>query len=148
MSDKIEFRVCDPHEAREDWAIQFFPESSLECLRIMINGRDFIDIVNDTEQEKCGVKYGYGHPQIGYVTYDLKDSQGEDGCTERELMPFCCIGCGDQGCCTFRGKWHEEDGYVVWHGFSSNALDDYGLEFRFEKEDYYRKIDRIEKMAG
>ena len=99
-----------------------------------------MEIIRRAEAEKSEKGADtYGHADAGLFVSFARIEPGE-----RWIMPFCCIGCGDLACCTFEGDWRKDDHFVYWENFISYTLKDYGLRYRFDREEYFRKLDELE----
>lgn len=134
--DELRIEIMNPWEEHEDWARDFYDENTY-APRLLVNGRELMDIMNDIEMEKTGKRAGYGHNHSIFSMYDNLDDM---------FMPFCCPQCGEDGCCDFSGSIRITGKTVYWEKFHSWLLHDYGVEFCFERKKYLETIKAWHKL--
>lgn len=141
MADKLEFKLIDPVEANENWALEY--GSKCKGVEIYINGTEIVPILKGIEilyaskEGKPHLAGDYGHNTPKHLYSQLTKSL--DGA---ELL--CCGGCGDSGCWSVLVSIEQDDEYVYWNHFEHNHRDwEYGLSYRFEKQEYEQAMQQL-----
>lgn len=148
--DQLEFRLMDPVEAQEEWAVQFgADELSVE---IRINGAELAEQASRLEKgiprdrpvdlNNCD----YGHMKISllyrYLSGELEDEYG--------IPLLWCRDCGVPECDSVRCSIRTEDDCVIWEKFTKNGRKPIGedLRFRFSKDNYQEQLEFLKKHCS
>ncbi len=138
MADKLEFKLIDPVETGEAWALEYGSKSM--GVEIYINGREIVSILKEielpyaTQEGKPHLAGDYGHNTPQHLYEMLTEA------VEVELL--CCGGCGDSGCWSVLVSVREEEDYVYWEHFEHNHRDwSYPLSYCFDRQEYEQALE-------
>lgn len=140
--DKLDLVIF--RNIEEDWVEEWGSRTKFTySMKILINGKDLAELAKEEEGRKRGRGFRYGHAEASWILRQLKgaDEGGSD------FDPLCCPSCGEPACCTFWGRTYSDPDAVRWTEFVSRSCT-YDFDFRFEKEEYDRKITDAERRLG
>ena len=152
--DKLEFKLVDPIEKKEEWALEL--KSTQKVVEIYLNGREIVEILSEVEKpyaEEEGhpsLAGAYGHNYAKELYGDLAEAMTEGSYfQEKGVELLCCNDCGDRGCWSVLVMIKQDEGYVYWEHFRNNHRKwDYDISFRFAKKDYEQAMQQLKAFAG
>lgn len=143
MADNIEFKIINPVDKGEEWALEY--GSTKNTVEIYINNIEIIRLLKNVEESYA---LSENHPSIagayGHISPEILYSE----LTDKEKCAFllCCNDCGDIGCWSVSVHIKEDENYVYWYDFEHNHRDwEYDLSFKFIKKDYIKALDSLLK---
>lgn len=160
MTDKISklsFRMFDPEEAGEYWAVSDY--SPYKVVDILIDDISLLDIISEIESPYL-MEEGwfdpdnseYGHCDPKYLYRNLTEAAIDDIYSYRyrhgaEL--YCCSACGEAGCWSVLVHIRVEDDKVIWFDFEHNHRNwEYNLSYTFDKAQYEKAMAHLKHLGN
>lgn len=152
----LEFKMLDPIEAGEPWAVDY--GSNHQVVEVIIDGESILDIIRKIEKtylqeegllrlQDHGNDYGHISPKDLYDDLGSAMVIGSYAC-DFGVHLFCCGECGEPGCWSVKFRVKEDDGFVYWYDFRHNHRDwTYNLNYRFEKKAYQKAMNKLQYMS-
>jgi hypothetical protein len=132
---------------RLDLRIQHGQELDGEVVRILIDGRDLVDLVRPIELPFATAE---GHPDIaggydGLLPHDWVDLPERYGDGRAALLA--CAGCGEPGCWPLRARVDADPDKVTWSDFQQPHRPDWSYAsfgpFVFDRAQYDEEVARV-----
>lgn len=151
--DKLEFKLADPIEKKEEWALEF--GSTQKVVEIYLNGRELVEILKEMETPYAleeghpSLAGAYGHNYAKELYADLTEAMTEGTyCHEKGAELLCCSGCGDRGCWSVLVMVKQDEDYVYWEQFRNNHRKwNYNIAFCFVKKEYEAAMKQLKEFA-
>ena len=149
MADELEFKLVDPIEKKEEWALEF--KSTQKVVEIYLNGRELVEILKEIETPYAleeghpSLAGAYGHNYAKELYADLTETMTEGTyCHEKGVELLCCSGCGDKGCWSVLVMVKQDEDYVYREQFRNNHRKwNYDIAFQFTKKDYEQAMQKL-----
>lgn len=156
----LDFKLIDPVEASEEWALVF--GSSYYVVEIYIDGVELCDIVRPIEEAYIrknrpdflfylGRKQHYGHlcPKVLYDNLIHAEMPYDPYFENEECLLLCCAECGIPECWSFSIQVKEDEEFIYWYDFEHLFRDlEYGLSYRFEKKQYEAAMRKLRRFIS
>ena len=136
MAEKINmlsFRLFDPVEAGEPWALSYGAFDRV--VDIVIEGKPLLETIRAVEKPYMDAEglpadvddFNYGHisPHILYMNLCEAASDDEIDSFAREYGAelYCCSDCGETGCWSVLTHIRSEEDFVYWYNFEQSHRD-------------------------
>lgn len=146
-TDNLSFKLADPKELGEEWALKL--QESPTVAEVYINGEELISIVRERESkikdaDDLCEPGSYGHLSVDELYRELREAQ--TGQYEYAHL-LCCNNCGDCFCWSVQVKISVGLKYVTWTLFHNHRDWEYDLTYRFDKQMYSEFIENIRAVA-
>ena len=148
--NRLDIRVYDGGAAARLW------ESGVcwdRVADINVDGQRLIDLILWKEapyREREGKGPGSYVPVKASRLYEGLKAAATEGSYENEFGVYCCCcSCGEQGCWDVSFFVAETEDSVIWYAFRhEHTAWEYGLYFRFRKQQYARQLRRLKNAGG
>ena len=148
--DKLEFKLFDPKETGEQWALELKKPSPV--VGIYINGIELAEILKPIElscrepDDECPVGE-YGHLSAEFLSKELADAS-VPGTFAHNYGAYllCCQDCGDCGCWSVLAHIEICDSCAEWTFSHNHRSWNYGLKYRFANDEYDAALNMLRGM--
>ena len=155
----LEFKMFDPVEAGEPWALSFGAFNKV--VDILIDRKSLLETIREIEMpymEEEGLlpdlaDFSYGHLSPHDLYFDLTTAASEDEIDsfshEYGAELYCCADCGESGCWSVVTHIRIEEDYVYWFDFEQNHRDwEYNLEYKFDRTQYDQAMVFLKRLES
>ncbi len=155
MINHLGFKLIDPVEAEESWALD--GGSQFNVVEIYIDGREICDVIKPIEEafiEKSETSSQfddtYGHLDPKNLYDNLSWAAKHDPYFENEdCLLLCCETCGEPECWSIAIKIKKDKNFIYWYDFEHNHEGfEYGLSYIFEKNQYDSAMRKLRKFIS